>query len=215
MFEEALSYCEANYPDELEWAKGTTQETFKKLTAKKFLENYCWVVYASGFRVSTIEAVFPRLRKAFKHFDLDALSGMRSLSEVLAVFNNERKADCFLKGSKAIAEEGFPVFKKRLKTQGICVLETLPGIGPITKYHLAKNIGLFDEAKPDIWLVRAAEACNTTVDELVTFLSEQYTMSRHVVDVVLWRHGADNGLGLWTTANKALKRDAAKSRRAP
>ncbi len=81
MFEEALSYCEANYPDELEWAKGTTQETFKKLTAKKFLEDYCWVVYASGFRVSTIEAVFPRLRKAFKDFDLDGLLSQRKQSD--------------------------------------------------------------------------------------------------------------------------------------
>jgi 3-methyladenine DNA glycosylase Tag len=195
MFEEALSYCKENYPSELEWAEGTGKETFKKLTARSFLADYCWVIYASGFEVSTIEAVFPQLERAFKDFELDRLARMRSLAPVLAVFNNERKANCFLKGSKEIAEEGFPNFKKRLKAQGICVLEALPGIGPVTKYHLAKNIGLVDEAKPDIWLVRAAEACNTTVNELVAFLSEQYRMSRHVVDVVLWRHGADNKLG--------------------
>ena len=196
MFEEAISYCEENYTDELEWAKGIGPDTFKHLKSRRFLGEYCWVVYASGFRVSTIEAVFPRLRKVFKDFDLDALARMRSLSAVLSVFNNERKADSFLKGSKKIAQEGFSAFKGRLKEQGVCVLEELPGIGPITKYHLAKNIGFVDEAKPDIWLVRAAEACNTTVDELVAFLSEQYDLSRHVVDVVLWRHGADNQLGL-------------------
>jgi hypothetical protein len=76
------------------------------------------------------------------------------------------------------------------------MLEKLPGIGPITKYHLAKNIGLVDEAKPDIWLVRAANACSSTVEELVAFLSEKYGMSHHAIDVILWRHGADNGLGL-------------------
>lgn len=196
MFEDALSYCKENYPAELEWAKGTSPETFKKLSAKKFLEEYCWVVYASGFKVSTVESVFPRLRKAFKDFELDSLARMRSLSGVLSVFNNKRKADCFLKGSRAIADEGFPKFKRRLKERGVCVLESLPGIGPITKIHLAKNIGLVDEAKPDIWLVRAAEACDTTVNDLVTFLRKQYNLSRHVVDVVLWRYGADNKLGL-------------------
>lgn len=196
MFEEAKHYCEESYSDELEWANGINAETFRNLKSKRFLTEYCWVIYASGFKVSTVEAIFPDLQKAFKGFDIQALSRMRSIKPALQVFNNERKADSFAKGSKAIAKEGFSTFKKRLKQEGVDMLEQLPGIGPITKYHLAKNIGLVDEAKPDIWLVRAAEASKTSVNELVEFLSEKYDMSRHAVDVVLWRHGADNGLGL-------------------
>ena len=119
MFEEALSYCEENFSDELEWAKGISIEIFKNLKSKRFLEEYCWVVYASGFKVSTIESIFPRLRKAFKDFNLNVLARMRSLSAVLSVFNNERKANSFLKGSKMIAQEGFSTFKRRLKEQGI------------------------------------------------------------------------------------------------
>ncbi len=196
LFRDALAYYEKNFKTELEWAKGVSQETFNKLMANDFLEQYCHVVYVSGFRVSIIEAIFPRLEKAFKNFDLEALAGMRSLSEVLSVINNKRKAECFLKGSKTIAKEGFPKFKKRLKEQGMSVLVELPYIGPITKYHLAKNIGLKDKPKPDRWLTRAADYCSTTVDELVTFLGKEYGMSRHAVDVVLWRHGADNNLGI-------------------
>jgi len=196
MFEEAKLYCEENYPDELEWANGINAETFRTLRSKRFLTEYCWVIYASGFKVATVETVFPSLKEAFKGFDIQALSRMRSIKPALQVFNNERKADSFAKGSKIIAEEGFSAFKKRLKKEGVDMLEQLPGIGPITKYHLAKNIGLIDEAKPDIWLVRAAEASNTSVKQLVEFLSKKYSMSRHAVDVVLWRHGADNGLGL-------------------
>lgn len=196
MFEEARDYSEENYPDELDWANGISHETYKNLKSKQFLAEYCWVIYASGFKVSTVEAIFPSLRSAFKDFELDSLSRMKSLKSVLSVFNNERKASSFLNGSKLIAEEGFSAFKKRLKNKGIDMLEQLPGIGPITKFHLAKNIGLADEAKPDIWLVRAAEACDSSVEELVAFLSEKYNMSRHAVDVILWRHGADNGLGL-------------------
>jgi len=196
MFESAKAYCEAEHPDEVDWAISITPETFKNLRSKRFLSEYCWVVYASGFKVSTIEAIFPDLKTAFKEFELEELSKMKSTKAVLAIFNNERKASSFLEGSKAIAQEGFSAFKKRLQNTGIDMLEELPGIGPITKYHLAKNIGLSDEAKPDIWLVRAAESCSASVEELVAFLSDKFGMSRHAVDVILWRYGADKGLGL-------------------
>ncbi len=191
-----MDHIRQEHPEVLDWAENVNQDTFKWLKSKEFLDEYCWVIYASGFRVAVIEAKFPLLRKAFKDFDLTALARMRSLKAVLDVFNNERKAECFLAGSKVIADEGFAKFKRRLKDQGVCVLETLPGIGPITKFHLAKNIGLVDEAKPDIWLVRAAKECSASVDELVTFLSKRNQMSRHVVDVTLWQYGADKNLGL-------------------
>ncbi len=196
MFEEAKLYVENNHSDELEWANSINVETFSSLEPKQFLTEYCWVIYASNFKVSTVEKIFQDLRESFKGFDIRALSKMNSIKSVLKIFNNERKANSFLNGSKAIASEGFSAFKKRLKKEGVDMLEQLPGIGPITKYHLAKNIGLVDAAKPDIWLVRAAEASETSVDELVKFLSKKYSMSRHSVDVVLWRYGADRGLGL-------------------
>lgn len=196
MFEAAKAYCEAEHPDEVDWANSINHETFKNLKSKRFLSEYCWVVYASGFRVATIEAKFPDLQTAFRDFNLEKLAQMEDTEPVLAIFNNERKANSFLEGSRAIAEDGFSAFKKRLKSEGINMLEELPGIGPITKFHLAKNIGLVDEAKPDVWLVRAADACSSTVQELVAFLSDKYEMSRHAVDVILWRYGADKGLGL-------------------
>lgn len=196
IFEAARTYCEENYADELDWANSISPETFRNLRSKQFLSEYCWVVYASGFKVATIESIFPSLRSAFKEFELESLANMKSIKPVLAIFNNERKAGAFLKGSKLIAKEGFSAFKRRLQKEGIDMLEQLPGIGPITKYHLAKNIGLADEAKPDIWLERAADKCSSTVQELVAFLSERYSMSRHAVDVILWRYGADKGLGL-------------------
>lgn len=201
MFESAKAYCETECPDEVKWAKSITHKTFQTLTAEQFLYQYCWVVYASGFRVSIIEKRFPKIRDAFQNFDLEKLAKMENTDPVLKIFNNKRKANSFLKGSKFIAKEKFSVFKKRLQDENdycrrIDILGDLPGIGPITKYHLAKNIGLADEAKPDRWLVRAAEYCSSTVQELVDFLSEKYKISRHAVDVILWRYGADKGLGL-------------------
>ena len=61
MFEEAKHYCEENYPNELEWANGINAETFRTLRSKRFLTEYCWVIYASGFKVSTVEVIFSDL----------------------------------------------------------------------------------------------------------------------------------------------------------
>lgn len=196
LFEAAKIYCEREHSDEIDWANSINSKTFKNLKSKGFLSQYCWVIYASGFKASIIEGIFPALKTAFKEFELEELAKMRSTKPVLVIFNNESKANSFLVGSKSIAKEGFSSFKKRLQDAGIDMLEELPGIGPITKFHLAKNIGLADEAKPDIWLVRAADACSSTVEDLVAFLSEKYGISRHAVDVILWRYGADKGLGL-------------------
>ena len=200
LFLTALKYCQKHHPDELEWAKGVNADTFKKIKSKKFLRHYCWVVYASGFSFERIESKFPELETAFKDFDITALSKMRSIKPVLKVFNLPRKADCFLRGAKMIANKGFGTYKKRLKEEGVDALdelEKLPGIGPKTKFHLAKNIGLADTAKPDRWLKRAARLCKAaSVDELVDYLSKKFDLSRHVVDVVLWRYGVDKELSM-------------------
>ena len=197
LFLTAREYCEEHQLDELEWAKGVNADTFKKIESKKFLHHYCWAVYNSGFSASTIELKFPALRTAFKHFDITALSKMTSIQPVLKVFSNERKANCFLKGAKMIAKEGFGTYKKRLKKGGIDALEELPGIGKKVKFLLAKNIGLADTAKSDGWLERAADKCKAeSVKELVEYLSEKFESSRHVVDVVLWRYGVEEALSM-------------------
>lgn len=196
MFERAMDHLRQKDPEQLMRAENIGKHTFAQLTSEQFLETYCWVVYVSGFRYDTIKIKFPAIRKVFREFDLASLARMRSMVPVLSVFNNEKKAKYFLAGSKAIAKEGFSEFKRRLKTEGLCALEALPGIGRKTKFHLGKNIGLVDEAKPDRWLERAAAVCNSSVDELVTFLSKRNQVSRHVVDVVLWRYCVDKNLGL-------------------
>lgn len=202
LFDTAKSYCHKNASAELKEALRVDENTFKNLKSKKFLSQYCWVIYASGFREAILAGVFGELEDAFKGFDLERLARTRSIQPALKVFNNKNKANAFLRGSKLIAEEGFSAFKKRVRIEGLDALEKLPGIGPITKTHLAKNIGLLDVAKPDRWLERAAEMTSSTVDELVGFLSANYQLSRHVVDLIIWRYAADNGLGNLTPVER-------------
>jgi hypothetical protein len=64
--------------------------------------------------------------------------------------------------------------------------ESLPWIGPITKYHLAKNFGV-ECCKPDRHLVRIARQYDMTPDELCRKLAEETGNSVNTVDTVLWR----------------------------
>jgi 3-methyladenine DNA glycosylase Tag len=195
IYKQAFTYMQTHKAEELEWARGINENTFKNIKAKIFLSEYCWVVYASGFKVSIVEEKFPFLKSAFKDFDLDALSRMRSVTQALKVVNHRGKAEGFLEGAKKICNEGFGNFKNRLRKDGIDVLCELPFIADITKKHLAKNIGFMDVAKDDIWLERIRELASAkNVEELTRYLSKKHGESEHVIDVVLWRYCADKGL---------------------
>jgi len=70
----------------------------------------------------------------------------------------------------------------------LAVLEELSWIGKITKYHLARNIGL-DYAKPDRHLIRIAEQYGfKDVQAMCKYISEYYDERIGVVDVILWRY---------------------------
>ena len=193
-FEAALDYSNNYYSDELSWVKGRSVETFKEMAPKEFLYQYCWVVYAAGFRVSILEKKFDALAKAFKSFNIQKIYKMQSTEPALAVINNKRKAENFLRGVKLIYEEGFAEFKERVLKQGMSALRELPGIGEITQKHLARNIGILDISKDDIWLARLAEKFKTrTVEELVVYLSGEFGEKQGAVDIILWRFCVDNG----------------------
>lgn len=192
LWNRALAAIKKADPAALEWARSVDSQLFKRLTAKQFLREYCYVVYASGFKAKTIQTIFPNLCSSFHDFELKPLSHMRSLRRPLTIFRSERKARSFLNGAQAIAEEGWTHFQKRLSFQGVDMLMELPGIGPITKDHLAKNIGLADNVKADIWLVRAATLCGKdTPTDLVDEIREFVNESRHTIDVVIWHYGKE------------------------
>jgi hypothetical protein len=69
---------------------------------------------------------------------------------------------------------------------------SLPWIGGITKYHLAKNFGA-QVAKPDVHLQRLADHEKTTAQELCERLARDTGLKVATVDVVLWRACA-NGI---------------------
>ncbi|TPM55328.1 hypothetical protein FJ959_18135 [Mesorhizobium sp. B2-2-4] len=70
---------------------------------------------------------------------------------------------------------------------------SLPWIGDITKYHLAKNFGA-DVAKPDVHLQRLADREVTTAQALCDRLAAATGYRAATVDVVLWRACANGVL---------------------
>src|SRR5690606_33268092 len=68
----------------------------------------------------------------------------------------------------------------------LAYLATLPWIGKVTKYHLAKNCGI-DCAKPDVHLERLARLEGTDVHSMCARLARETGYRIATVDVVLWR----------------------------
>lgn len=91
-----------------------------------------------------------------------------------------------------IHDEGWPALKERLRTRRREALRELPGIGPATAQHMALALGIEDTEKRDTWMIQCAEKCSGTVDQMVTFLSEEYELTRQRVDAYLWQYCRDN-----------------------
>jgi hypothetical protein len=67
---------------------------------------------------------------------------------------------------------------------------SLPWIGGITKYHLAKNFGA-DVAKPDVHLQRLADHYLTTPQAMCEALSAETGLKARTIDLLLWRACAE------------------------
>lgn len=197
----AFVYVEKNKPEEIKWARSLSPDKFRRMNSKSFLESYVWVVYASGFKFEILKHKFPALKKAFHNFDLEKLCRMESIKPVLTVFNNERKAKCVLRGARLINKEGFSNFKKRilaLEKQVPEALDKLPGVGEINRNQLARDIGLMDVAKGDVWLQKLTKLFLAPSHSImVEYLAKTFNEKQGVVDVILWRFCADNAWKLY------------------
>lgn len=80
-------------------------------------------------------------------------------------------------------------------------LTTLPWIGDITKYHVAKNFGL-PYAKPDVHLQRLALTFKTTPQKLCEDLAQASGYRVATVDTLLWRAAA---IGVLDTSTGDLR----------
>jgi hypothetical protein len=82
--------------------------------------------------------------------------------------------------------------KKCIVSNPIITLQRFPYIGPVTAFHLAKNLGA-DVGKPDRHLLRMSERLGfDSVAALCETVAHESGEKAKVVDLVIWRYLADH-----------------------
>lgn len=165
---------------------------FEDVDLAVFLREYLWVVYVSGFRNAVVEKHFDAIIAAFHGLELDKIVDMSSIDAESLPIRNQRKADAFLRGCKMVHAEGWSNFKRRLGERRRAAVLELPFMGPATSQHLAFVLGLEDTEKADTWIKQCAAACSGTVDQMISFLSGEYDLTRQQVDNYLWQYCRDH-----------------------
>lgn len=139
------------------------------MDSKTFLLEYVYVVLNSGMKNQVAEKIYRRFLE----------EGSKSI-------RHEGKRKAIVK-AQLYYKTWFKELKHGSVLEKLDYLETLPWIGPITKYHLARNLGI-DVAKPDRHLQRIADHFKyNDVQKMCNTLSLMTGERVGVVDVVLWR----------------------------
>lgn len=162
----------AGYQQEIDVVE---ERRFEEQTADDFFFEYVWVVLNSGMKNKVALKIYENAKK----IGMDAIKhkGKRDAIEQANV--------CRYIWFKKLQE------MKSIDEQ-LIFLEMLPWIGPITKYHLARNLGI-DVAKPDRHLQRIADHFKYfDVQKMCNTLSLQTNERIGTIDLVLWRFATIN-----------------------
>jgi hypothetical protein len=162
------------YADDIRWA----EDIHSPESSCAFALECIYVIINSGMKQQIARKIHEK-----------ALDAIVAGASVTTVFGHKGKAAAI----DHIWKERDRLFDEYCaSTDRLEFLESLPWVGPITKYHAAKNFGM-DVVKPDRHLVRIAEKSGETPDAMCRRLSRETKDSVAVVDTVIWR-AANMGL---------------------
>lgn len=175
------------YTQEIDWQD---QLCFSNVTESDFLRESAWVILSAGMRESVIRKKFKDITIAFSNWNSakDIVENKYSYqNNALRVFANKPKIYAIVEVSKRIWKEGYQSIRDKIEKHGVRYLKKFDYIGPVTSYHLAKNIGL-DVVKPDRHLVRVAQSASyPDPHSLCQAISNETGDKLSVVDLVIWR----------------------------
>ena len=177
---------------EIEWQNA---RRLSLMSESEFLKEAAWVILSSGMRETIVRRVFGGISAAFLDWKSAAsVAHNRKACEARAVrlFHHPAKIAAIASVCERVSKVGFATTLRAIQTGGLGFLRTFDFIGPVTGFHLAKNIGL-DVAKPDRHLTRIARAVNLgNPQELCRIISVATGDRISVVDLVLWRYATLN-----------------------
>lgn len=157
------------YASEIDWCEAVELCD----NAETFALEAIWVIINGGMKNQVAEIIYKRV--------LEAIVSKQSISSAFKHPGKSRAIQIIIQ-SKEILYLNFIKSNDKIEY----LQSYLPWIGKITKYHLARNLGL-DVCKPDRHLVRIAENYNTTPHDLCKKISDAVGDRIGTVDVVLWR----------------------------
>jgi hypothetical protein len=173
--------------EDFNWAESVTRPE----DADAFATEAIFVICNSGMKNTIARVIFERCHAAL-------LDG----APVLSVFGHKGKAAAI----ETIWRDRRDLFERFAASPApLDFLESLPWIGSITKFHLARNFGV-DCVKPDVHLARLARVHETTPHELCAVLAKQTGYRIGTVDVLLWRACA-NGVIDYPASGKVIAAD--------
>lgn len=179
---------DAGFGAEIDWQDG---REFDRISESDFLREAAWVVLSAGMAERVIRGIFARVSEAFLHWKSAAAIARqrdRCIAQARRAFGHERKLRAIALIAEFVQQIGFDKFKARVMQGGPNILRELEFIGPVTCFHLAKNIGL-DVVKPDRHLVRVARAMRMSGPEELCRIIADFTGERlATVDLVIWRY---------------------------
>ena len=177
----------AGFAWEIEWQR---ERCLRPFSERDLLRESAWVILCSGFREATVRKVFDYISLCFCDWESsDEIARNRSacVATASARFRNGRKIDAIARVADLVTESGFDQVRRLIQTDPIRQLQKLPFIGPVTSWHLAKNLGL-DVAKNDRHLARMAAGLGyADAHDLCDDVSQLTGELVSVIDVVLWR----------------------------
>jgi len=175
------------FQSEIQWQSSLC---FEELKETDFLRELAWVILSSGMKEQVIRKLFPEISNCFFNWSsAKAIADNADMcfSRAIMQFNHKPKIAAIIYAARKLEEINFGSLKNQINENPIDVLRQFPYIGPVTVFHLAKNIGL-PVAKPDRHLIRIAfQEGFDDVQDFCRQISQESGDSIPVVDIVLWR----------------------------
>lgn len=181
---EQLERAMDDYKQALEFTNSTHLKDLNRIDSldglmtdfDKFFYEYVYVVLASGFRAIVAARLAPQIVEC-----------QGDMEKMQSVFKNQRKLDAI--ENMWNQRKNWDELRASLKTVDDC--QELPFIGPTTKYHLARNIGLISMAKPDLHMIRWVEEITgrgdeETVHQITQEIAKKVNKKQGTVDFALW-----------------------------
>lgn len=182
----------SGFAAEVEWQR---KVRFSEFSEQEILREAAWVIMCSGFRESVVRRIFNHISLCFCDWESASSivkAGSVCMNSAAASFRNSAKLEAIFEVARLVDRIGFNSFKAAVLRDPIQELMQIPFIGPVTVWHLAKNLGM-NTSKPDRHLVRVSNKLGfRDVDDFCAGIANVSGEEPKVIDIIIWRYLANN-----------------------